>query len=232
MDVFDCIKTRRSIRKFTKNPVEFDKLGRIMEAGHFAPSPGNLQNWKFVLVTDKDMIDKAYKAAFHQECIFNATAIIVVCCLTDRIERWYGEKGKMWGIQGVAAAVQNMLLAAHALGLGAVWVGAFDSKEIKDIFKIPTHAEPHAIVAIGHPDEQPQCERDDLYNMTRFNTYNMPVKDLDGYLRDYSVKFKKSSDKAKQAGKEMIGKGVQQGAKQGGKLLHRIKHKLGMKKKP
>ncbi|MAG39108.1 nitroreductase [Candidatus Woesearchaeota archaeon] len=194
MNIFECIRNRRSIRKYTEQPIEFDKLTKIIEAGTFAPSAGNMQNWRFVLVTDKNVIKNVHEHCLHQEVVYNAQALIVVCGLTEKAERLYGLRGKrLYTIQNCACAIQNMLLEAHALGLGTCWVGAFNEDKINSIFNIPENARPQAIITIGYPNEKPKHDRKDLSSVVYFNNYGLKIKDLHLLLRDYSVEWKKQA---------------------------------------
>ena len=125
-----------------------------MHAGIYAPNAGNIQNWQFILVTDHDRIKSIYQHCLHQEAVHNAQAIIVICGLVNKAERMYGLRGKrLYTVQNCAASAQNMLLAAHSLGLGACWIGAFDEDQISNTFNIPARARPQVILALGYADE-------------------------------------------------------------------------------
>jgi nitroreductase len=159
MDVFDCIKSRRSVRKFLEVPVEWDKIGQILDAARHAPSAGNLQTWKFIVVRDAGKRHQLAEAALQQWWMEKAPIFIVMCAEMRRIRQFYGVRGeRLYSIQSCAAAVQNMLLAAHNLGLGACWVSAFDEDRAATILSIPEDAElrPQAIIPIGYPDEKPR----------------------------------------------------------------------------
>jgi|FLOH01.1.fsa_nt_gi nitroreductase len=192
MDVIDAIKTRRTIRKFTEQPIEFDKLANIIEAGIHAPSAGNMQNWRFILLTDEGAIKSLYRHCMKQEVIYNAQAAIIVCGVMDKAERLYGLRGKrLYTVQNCASATQNMLLAAHAQDLGACWIGAFDEDQVSNMFGIPENARPQAIIAIGYPDEKPIVDRKALTSVVYFNKYGLKIKDLHLLLKDFSVEWDK-----------------------------------------
>ncbi len=196
MDIFECIKTRRSIRKYTQQPVEFDKIAKILEAGVYAPSAGNMQNWRFIVVTDHPAIKELYNHCLHQEVVYNAQTIIIVCGVTDKAESMYGLRGKrLYTVQNCACAIENMLLAAHALGLGACWIGAFDEDKIATMFNIKENARPQAIITLGYPDEKPLSDRKDLESVTYFNQYGMKIKDFHLIVKDYSIEWEKKAQK-------------------------------------
>lgn len=156
MNIEECIKTRRSVRKYKDNPVDWDKITQILEAGKFAPSAGNLQNWKFVVVRKDDVRKKLAQAAFDQDWMEDAPVHIIVTGEPEKAERFYGSRGeRLYTIQSCAAAVENMLLMANELGLGSCWVGAFDERKVKRAVNMPENAVPQAIITVGYADEKP-----------------------------------------------------------------------------
>jgi len=157
METLKCIKTRRSVRNFKEKPVPEETLKRIIEAGTYAPSAGNTQDWVFVVVRDSETKRLLSSAALNQWFIAKAPVVIVVCSDLEKISRRYGERGKsLYSIQDTAAAIQNMLLAAWDLGLGTCWVGAFDEERIKEILGLPAGVRPVAIIPAGYPKEVPE----------------------------------------------------------------------------
>ncbi|MFQ6087532.1 MAG: nitroreductase family protein [Candidatus Methanofastidiosia archaeon] len=167
MNLFEAIKKRRSIRSFEEKEVLDDDLKKILEMAIWAPSEGNLQPWKFYLVRDEDTKDRLTRAALNQRFLSQASVVIVVCADFHATSP-YGERGiNLYCLQSTAAAIQNMLLSAHALGLGACWVGAFQEEEIKEILKLPDHLRPIALIPIGYPAESPPPRRrKDLSDVT------------------------------------------------------------------
>jgi nitroreductase len=189
MEVFDCIKSRRSIRKFMDVEVGMEKLGLIIEAGKAAPSAGNLQNWKFILVTHKDAKDKLAEAAFQQYWIASAPAVIVVCAEIEKIEHYYGIRGeKLYAIQNCAAATQNMLLMAHNLGLGSCWVSAFDENMVARVVGTPANVRPQILLPVGFPDEEvPEPMEYTLDNVTYLERWINRIKDFPIFIHDYEI---------------------------------------------
>ncbi len=159
MDVQECIKTRRSVRKYEDKPIEWDKIIQILDSGRFAPSAGNLQNLKFIVVRKEALIKKLSQAAPEQQWIEKAPVHIVVVAESEKGARFYGIRGeRFYAIQNCAAAIQNMLLTANALGLGGCWVGAFDENKVKKALDItPVSAIPQAIITLGYADEKPDA---------------------------------------------------------------------------
>ena len=155
--VFDCIRTRRSIRKYKDKPVPWDNIVEIMQSAKYAPLAGNILNCKLLVVKDEGRRKAIAEASAQQYWMQDAAVHIVVVGEPEKSEKFYGTRGvRLYTVQGIAAAVQNMLLTAHSLGLGACWVGAFDEDEIRRICNLPEHVNVQAIVTIGYADETPE----------------------------------------------------------------------------
>lgn len=160
MDVFEAIKGRRSIRAFKKDAVSHACVERLIDAARWAPSAGNIQPWEFVIVKKQEAKRRLVEAARGQSFIEEAPVVIVVCADENRSSQGYGERGKtLYCIQDTAAAIQNINLAAHSLGLGTCWIGAFDEEEASDVLKIPEGVRPVAMVPVGYPGESPSRRR-------------------------------------------------------------------------
>jgi len=158
LDLFEAIRTRRSIRAFTREEVSEEEIEKILDAARWAPSAGNIQPWIFVVVRNPEIKRRLAQAALNQFFIAEAPLVIVACADQERSRMRYGSRGAdLYCIQDTAAAVQNILLASHALGLGACWVGAFNEEEVRRILRIPKAVRPVAIVPIGHPAEKPRA---------------------------------------------------------------------------
>jgi len=158
LDVFEAIKTRRSIRAFTEEEVSDEEIEKILDAARWAPSAGNIQPWIFVIVRDPKRKRRLSEAALNQLFIEEAPVVIVVCADQERSGRVYGRRGSdLYCIQDTAAAIQNLLLAAHALGLGACWVGAFNEDAVRHVLNIPDGVRPVAIIPMGRPAVKPRA---------------------------------------------------------------------------
>lgn len=205
MEAYECIRTRRTIRKFTDVPVEWDKIGTILYAGNAAPSAGNLQDWKFVIVTEPETIKGIAEACLKQFWIETAPVVIVVCAVPDRTKQFYGIRGeRLYSIQSGAAAAQNMLLAAHSLGLGAAWVGAFDEGMLARTLNIPDFARPQVIIPIGYPDEiAPEPAKLTLENVSFINAYGNRIRDINALFGYTSATIRKVLGKGAEAFKKL-----------------------------
>jgi len=149
VDLLRIIKSRRSTRKFSDKPVEQDKIALLLEAARWAPSAGNSQPWRFVVVGDKKKIKK-FDPFLHQPWVANAPVVIVVLALPSETHKLYGP-GSNWYIQDCAAAVENMLLMAHELGLGAVWIVSFSKEAIRKQLGLNEQYDIVSIVSVGYP---------------------------------------------------------------------------------
>jgi nitroreductase len=198
MDILDCISTRRSIRRFADLPVEFEKIGNILNAARDAPSAGNLQDWKFILITDKEKIEKISKACFEQYWIANAPICFVACVEPAKTKRYYGDKGDTYSIMNGAAAVQNMLLATHQQGLASCWVAAFEETILKRELGIPDDITIIAVLPVGYPDEQvPKPTRFTIEDVTFIENWGNKIKDLAEFMQDYGEHVQKAVKKGK-----------------------------------
>ncbi len=156
MDIFEAIQQRRSIRSYTDEEVTEEELKTLLEAAIRAPSACNRQTWRFVVVRKPGTIEILYRAASYstqnQTFIKKAHIIIVVCADLRPYKRTpYRERGEnLFALQETAAAIQNLLLAACSLTLGACWVGLIDEEIIKQTLNIPKGIRPVAIIPVGH----------------------------------------------------------------------------------
>ncbi|HHX95356.1 MAG TPA: nitroreductase family protein [Clostridia bacterium] len=151
-DVFEAIKERRSTRAFKEDEVPLATITRLVEAACHAPSAGNIQPWQFYIVTDTEKKKSLVKAALGQGFLAQAPVVIVVCAEPERSASRYGQRGsELYCLQDTAAAVQNILLGANALGLGTCWVGAFNEGEVARVLRLPQELRPVALVPVGHP---------------------------------------------------------------------------------
>lgn len=151
MNVIEAIFTRRSMRKYTGKPLEQGELKLIIKAGFYAPSAHNKQPWHFVVVKDPNMLEKIASEHQYAKMLPQAGCAIIVCG-DKKVE---GMPGFL--IEDCSAAIENMLLAAHGLGLGAVWCGLHPvtklTKMISGLLGLPAEIIPVGLVVVGHSAE-------------------------------------------------------------------------------
>ncbi|MEM3579633.1 MAG: nitroreductase family protein [Candidatus Bathyarchaeia archaeon] len=156
MDVFEAIKGRRSIRAFKDADISTETVEKLIDAARWAPSAGNIQPWEFIVVRNPETKKRLAEAALGQSFIEEAPVVIVVCADEERSARGYGARGRtLYCIQDTAAAIQNIHLAAYAIGLGTCWIGAFREEEARKILQVPEGVRPVAMIPVGYPAESP-----------------------------------------------------------------------------
>lgn len=160
MDAMEALRGRRSIRRYTAEPVPEALTVEILQAAMSAPSAGNEQPWHFVVITDRRLLGEIPRIHPYAQMSKEAAVAILVCgdLHRDRLDGFW--------VQDCSAATENILVAAHARGLGAVWVGIYPREErvvaFRRLLGIPEHVVPFALVPMGHPAEQkPPADRYD-----------------------------------------------------------------------
>lgn len=152
METLEAIESRRSIRRYTDKKVDEEKVQTMLRAAMYAPSARNYQPWHFVVVNDRKMLDEIAEVHPYGEMLHDA-ALGILICGDINLE----PTTEYIGID-CAAATQNLLLAAHDLGLGAVWLGVYPRKErstaIASLLKLPQNIIPISLVSVGYPAEQ------------------------------------------------------------------------------
>lgn len=148
MDALEVIFTRRSIRKYTSEPVVADDVKTLLEAGMNAPSANNSQPWRFIVVDEREKLNAIMEVHPYSRMLAEAPLAIVICGDPAVSKYWQ---------QDCAAATQNILLTARALGLGTVWLGVYPDEQratsVAALFGVPDDIKTMCIIAVGHPAE-------------------------------------------------------------------------------
>jgi nitroreductase len=146
----DAIKNRCSIRKFESVEISEENVNHILEVGFSAPSAGNKQPWRVVVVRDKKAKAALAEAALNQKFLAQAPVVLVVCAVPEESAERYGERGRtLYVLQDTAALTENILLAAHMKGYGACWIGAFNEALAAKAVNVPASMRPISIIPIG-----------------------------------------------------------------------------------
>ena len=152
----DCsskMKSRVSIRRFKDAIIPDKDINEIIEIGSKAPSAGNCQPWRVVVVKDAATREKLAEAARGQGFVAKAPVILAVCAVPTESKERYGERGEtLYAIQDTAALATSLLLGAHFKGYGVCWVGAFDEETVTMVLNIPAEMRPVALILVGIPD--------------------------------------------------------------------------------
>lgn len=156
MDFFDTVRNRHSVRKFQPKEVEQEKLNLILETVNAAPSAGDLQAYQVVLVRDLGTRQALAQASYGQGCLVEAPLALVFCADQLMSAGKYGKRGaELYAVQDATIATAYCQLAATALGLATVWVGAFDPSAVSAAINAPEHVTPVSIIPIGYAAEEP-----------------------------------------------------------------------------
>ena len=158
MEILNGILTRRSIRHYTGEPIPKENIEELIRYGMYAPSACNKQPWHFVLLNERDTFRKIHEFHPHTKMLEHAQWGIVVCG-----DEQLAHTPDYWPVD-CAAATENILLAAHGMGFGAVWLGIYPRPErvaaMKELLSLPPHIHSFCIISIGCPDQRPsQPER-------------------------------------------------------------------------
>jgi nitroreductase len=141
---------RRSIRKYTEQEVSAESVKELLKAAMAAPSAGNQQTWDFIVVRNRMLLNEIPKFHPNAQMLVDAPAAIIVCGVPEREKKYTG-----YWVQDCAAAVENILIEAQFLGLGAVWLGIYPNEDrierLRELFGIPESIVPFAVISIGYP---------------------------------------------------------------------------------
>ncbi len=157
MDFFEVVQARHSIRSYSNQPVEEEKLQKILATANQAPSAGNLQGYEIFVIRKPEQRQALVKAALNQEFLAEAPVVLIFCANPARSETRYKERGiKLYSVQDATIACTFAMLAATALGLSTVWVGAFHEEPVSAAAGIPANLVPVAMLPIGYAAGEPR----------------------------------------------------------------------------
>ena len=191
MDALDAILFRRSIRRYAPDQVTDESVTRLLEAAMSAPSSGNEQPWHFVVIKSRKLLDDIAQIHPNAQMLKGAPLAIMVCGEERR------EKYKGFWVQDCSAATENILIAAHALGMGSVWVGVYPIREKVDALRrllgIPEYIIPFSLLPVGYPDEtKPPSRRYDPERIHRDYWDSNKAKGLNHFSRYFWLKMRLS----------------------------------------
>lgn len=173
-EIIKNMMSRVSVRQFTQESVDNEDLQLLLRCGMAAPSSMGLYPWHFVVLDNEDVKDELRKALPYAKMLTEGTVGIVICGDTsvyDRINSIGCEDNTLYWVQDCSAVSENILLAAHALGLGAVWTGIFPLESridlLRQMFDIPQRMVPLNLIVVGHPAKEPAAK--DKWNVTRIH---------------------------------------------------------------
>lgn len=151
MEVIEALLGRRSIRKYKDQKISNENINEVLKAAMYAPTAMNLKAWQFIVIDDKAVLVQTINSIPYAEMLKQSAAAILVCGDSEI------EKNESWLLQNCSAATQNILLAAHGLGIGSCWIAIHGMddvyKKIKNQFKLPDNIIPVSLISLGYPDE-------------------------------------------------------------------------------
>lgn len=157
-DFFETVRRRHSVRKYQANlPVETEKLHAILEMACAAPSAGDLQAYRIIVVTRAEERAALAQAALNQSFIAEAPAVLVFCAEPSRSGERYGERGtSLYAVQDTTIAATYAQLAAVAAGMASAWVGSFDETKVAKLLELDPALRPISMLCLGYPAEMPE----------------------------------------------------------------------------
>jgi len=198
MELDQCIAKRHSIRSYLDKQVSWDLISQLIDAAHNAPSSGNIQNWVFVVVTDDKKRKDLTVSSLNQSWMAEAPVHIVVCSDNFKIKKHYENSSDRFIHENCAAAIQNLLLKATDLGLGACWVGSFNPEMVEQVIEAKENIEAIAIITVGYPAEKPISQRHKIEELTFFERYGNRIRDTSIFpLEKHQKNFEKAISKLK-----------------------------------
>jgi nitroreductase len=157
VEFFDVVRKRQSIRRYTSAPLEEDKLKTILDAANRAPSAGNLQAYEIYIARDASHRRALAQASLSQMFVADAPVVLVFCTHPGRAAREYGQRGSnLYALQDATIACAFAMLTATAMGLGTVWIGAFDDTKVRHVIGAPEEYQPVAMLPVGYSADRPQ----------------------------------------------------------------------------
>jgi nitroreductase len=170
LNTFEAILTRRSIRKYKDTPIPQEFFEKIIRAGMYAPSAMNLQPWDYIIFNTPESIQQCTVSVTHGENILKQSPAAILVCGDNKTE-----PNVDYVIQNCSAAIQNMLLQIHEMGLGACWIAVYPLQEVilklRSTFGIPDHILPVALISIGYPAEEVTAEERYKKEKIHFNKW-------------------------------------------------------------
>ena len=182
MAFIDLLKSRRSVRSFLDKQVEREKIIKCLEAARLAPSACNSQPWKFIVVDDRQLLEKLCGEAFHGTYAINAfcrTAPVMVAIVSEKSRFWARVGGLLRDIKyyllDIGIAGEHIVLQAEELGLGSCWIGWFDEAVVKSVLGVPGSKRVDIMIALGYYDSDVvsgEHDREPLESIASFNSYS------------------------------------------------------------
>lgn len=177
MNIFESAANLRITRQFLDKPIDEKIIGLMLYTATNALSAGNIQEWEFIVVDDKDTKEKLSRASLDLKHVKTAPIDIVVCVDIRKVAMKYGKRGEIvYSVEDGTATSTLIMLAANALGLGYDYIRSFEEEEVKGIVNLPDHVRPVAIIPVGYPAESGEyAKKNSFENITHVNRFNNKI---------------------------------------------------------
>ena len=207
METLAAIESRFSAKSFLDKSISWQNIERVLKAAIQAPNAGNLQSFRFILISEEPIKEKLAEACYKQSWIAQAPIIIVICSSNADLETHYHDAAVKYASQDASAAAENLILSATDMGIQSCWVSAFNEDEVKMLLRIPQSATPHIIIPLGYSsDSQKQKPRHHLEFLLYFNEYGISERKPSAFPLDKNIpKLKKQAKKLASKVKSNVG---------------------------
>ncbi|MBS3095077.1 nitroreductase family protein [Candidatus Woesearchaeota archaeon] len=191
MDLTKAIIERSSVRSYKNKQVKIEEVLEVLNIAKEAPSSGNIQNWRFIIVIDESKIKEISTACLSQSWMSQAPVHIVICNDYQEVIDNYNEYGKKYSVQNCAIVAQNIMLTATDFGLGTCFVAAFDDFALHRILKIPESINIEAVITLGYPSEIEKEKKYGLEITTSINEYGSKKMPSGSLIKDFLKRIRK-----------------------------------------
>jgi nitroreductase len=203
MDLDRCLHERRSCRDYTSKKISLATVSEIIEAGSWAPSAGNVQNWNFIVVSDEEKRKKLSQLCMDQDWMIDAPIHVIICNDKKKVVDLYPKRGELYASQHCAYATAFMVLKAESLGIGSCLVGGMDVEGVQRLLNIPEHVVPEMVITLGYPDMvEDEVDKTAAPFVTYFEEYGTKKADLDFFPLQRQVQ------RAEKKQRKLLKKGV------------------------
>jgi nitroreductase len=162
MDINKAINERFSCRKYLAKKISNENLNKILKAAIRAPNAGNLQSFRFLVVTDEDMKEKITSACLDQRWMTQAPVFIVICSDLNILKEYYSKKYEIYGAQDTSLAAQNIILTAFSLNIKSCFISSFHEGSLKRVLNLKKGLEPYCVITLGYSEESKITRRKSL----------------------------------------------------------------------
>ncbi|MBS3167193.1 nitroreductase family protein [Candidatus Woesearchaeota archaeon] len=187
----DLILERKSVKSYYKKSVSDEFIGELIDAARWAPSAGNMQDWRFIIVRSEKVKEKIAEACLNQDWMREAPVFIAICSDFQFLETMYPKLYSLFSVQDCALATANILLKATELGLGSCVVAPFNREKVREVLGVPDNADVYSIVILGYAREIEPSHRHNIQDLVFFEKWGQMDNQSVKRLKDVEVEIEK-----------------------------------------